>query len=69
MTKTTADLWFLFSEDHSGHITHKGFCGWSEGEQGAREWVREMNQCFPENRHWFRPREAGRDLVELLKHQ
>ena len=31
-------------------------CGWTgPDEQEAQTWVREMQQCFPENTHWFQP--------------
>jgi hypothetical protein len=43
----------LFEENPAGEIRH---CGWTGPDrEEALEWVREMQQCFPDCRHWMRP--------------
>lgn len=43
----------LFEETPDGAIRHCGFTGPDREE--ALNWVKEMQACFPANRHWMRP--------------
>jgi hypothetical protein len=46
-------LYNLFEETPDGAIRH---CGWTGPDQEeALTWVKEMQACFPGNRHWVRP--------------
>lgn len=43
----------LFEENPAGEIRHCGFTGPDREE--AAQWVKDMQACFPDCRHWTRP--------------